>query len=348
MKYNILSKPKNIYENMLLDIQEAKKEILLETYIYDKDKIGKDFRDALVSKALEGVRVRLLLDSIISNVNKKFFEKLIDAGGKVRFSRKFRYSFRIFNDNHERNHRKLLLIDGKISYIGSINITNSCIEWRELVLRINGSLSTSLRIAFNNSWNKFNKFNIKRIKKIIHKKFVIIQDFPRTKHCATEKSYKKLIENAKREILIETPYFIPSIRIRRAFRKALKKGVIIRIILPRYSDVKIVDIVRNRYLGALHRMGVKMYYYPKILHSKLLIIDDNFFLLGSSNLDYRSFRHQCEINLLGKDKAMIVSLKKHFNGGLRVSRRFNYKSWKNRHRVGKVLEKFLELFRKYL
>jgi len=163
-----------------------------------------------------------------------------------------------------------------------------------------------------------------------------------------ERRYRKLIRNAKKEILIETPYFVPSVGIRRALRRALSCGVKVKLILPRKSDVWIVDKVRNRYLGLLHKAGVKINYFPGVLHSKLLVVDDSFFLFGSSNLDYQSFLHQYEINLLGRDPELIEKLKKHFKKNLGCSSRFSYGAWKNRRKIGRLVEKVIEKFKEYL
>ena len=350
MKYKVLSSPEKIYKSMISDIRKAKHEILLETYIYRNDKIGRMFRAELTKKAKQGVRVRLLIDAWGSNVRKGFFEELIKNGGKVRFFRELRYAFRWFNANHERNHRKLLLVDGQVSYIGSINIAAEGLEWEELVLRVVGTLTIPFRKAFLWTWKRFNIFNFKRSRRIVHEDFRILQDFPRGN--ITEKRYRKLILNAKEEIVIVTPYFIPSSRIRAAFKKAIKKGVDVKIILPKASDVHIVDVLRRRYLGSLHRMGVKIYYHPKVLHSKLLIIDNQFFLLGSSNLDYRSFMHQFEINLLGSSQEIIDSLKIYSGKLLKSSEIFNYDLWVKRHFLARfkdwIAERIIRPFREYL
>ena len=119
--------------------------------------------------------------------------------------------------------------------------------------------------------------------------------------------------------------------------------------LPKISDVKIIDIVRNRYLGELHKEGIKIYYYsPKILHSKLFIMDNKFFILGSSNLDYRSFLHQYEINLLGKDRKIINELNKYFYSTLLDSTKFNINEWKRRSSLVKIPEMIISYLEKYL
>ncbi len=347
--FQVLSNPRNIYEKMLEDIKFAKKSIYLETYIYDDDRVGREFRKLLTKKASQGVRVFLLMDGWGSSVTKKYFKELIQKGGNVRFFREIRYVLRFFSKNHERNHRKLLIVDKKISYVGSINITAHSINWRELVLRLEGGISNLFYESFMKSWNIFNKFKYRQIKSFVHEKFKIINDAPIHKRKKTYNNYIKLIDGAKKEIRIETPYFIPSNRVMKAFARAIKRGVRIMIVLPKISDVRITDMLRTAYFGKLYKCGVKIYFYKsRVLHSKLLIVDDKFFLLGSSNLDYRSFIHQYEINLLGEDKEIIKKLKRHFNITLSRTENFNYNEWKNRGILKKMHERMFYFIKEYL
>lgn len=346
--FEVISDPRKIYRRMLGDIRSAKKFIFLENYVYRNDEVGREFREALTKKAREGVKVKVLLDSYGAWVGKRFFKELISRGGEVRFFREIQYTWRIISKNHERDHRKLLLIDHKISYIGSINITKDFIDWRELVLRLEGDITFDFVRAFNGTWKNYGKITLKKVFKFIHEEFEIIQDIPYTLRRYTEEKYAKLIRNARGEINIETPYFVPSFRIRRAFLRAVNRGVKIRIILPYRSNWKIVDVLRNRYLGFLYRVGVEIYYYrPGMLHSKLLLVDDSFFILGSSNLDYRSLVHNFEINLLGKNKDISCALQNHFNETLSHSQPFSFEDWKKRSSVIKVLELLFEKVKKF-
>lgn len=348
MEYEVFSDPGKVYDKMLFDIGEAKTEILLETHTYDDDDIGRKFRDVLLAKAREGVKIRLLLDFYDCNVDKSFFRELIVAGGEVRIFKKYRYTaLSYLRTNHQRNHRKLLLIDRAVSYFGSMNITASCLGWRELVLRICGGITNSFRISFYRTWKRFDLFRSRRMRKIKHEGFEILQDFPSRRHGVTERSYVRLIKKAKREVLIETPYFLPPRSVRRALKRAAKRGVKVVIVLPVISDVKYLDAFRNRYLGALHRKGVEIHYYPKMSHSKLLIVDEESFLFGSSNLDYRSFRHQYEINVLGRDEAILESLKFYFREGLGETIPFDYSVWEKRHFLSHAWEGIMNPFRRY-
>lgn len=351
MQFQIFSRPEEIYSRMLKDISGAKSSIYLETYIYDNDSVGSRFRELLIKKAKQGVKIKLLLDAWGSGADKNYFKNLIKLGAEVKFFRELRYVIKIFTKNHERNHRKLLLIDEKISYIGSANITKSCLKWRELVIRLQGPITEHFISSFNNSWNLSGKLNAKKIGSMIHSGYTIVQDLPSSlrRKRPSERKYIHLINGAKEKIKIETPYFVPSIRVRRALRRAAKRGVKITLILPEKSNHLLPDLIRNRYLGKLLKKRIKIFYFkPGLLHSKLLIIDDKFFLLGSSNLDYRSLKHQYEINLIGQDKKMILELKRYFYETLSKSRELKYDEWKNRSSFTRFLEVISSSIRKYV
>ena len=349
-EFKIISKPRELYDEMIKDILNAKKQIFLETYIYEDDQVGHRFRQALLKKAKQGVKIKLLLDAWGSNVKKHYFEELMQYGAEVKLFREIKYLIRIFSKNHERNHRKLLIIDKNIAYIGSANITQKYINSRELVIKIIGDIAECFIKSFQRVWeNHSDKITNKKLKSIFHEEFEIINEIPSYYSRVTETRYIRLIKNAKKAILIETPYFIPSTIIRKALSKAVKRGVKVKIIIPHSSNVSVVDVLRNRYLGNLYKNGIEIYYYkPTLLHSKLMIVDDNFFLLGSSNLDYRSLLYLYEINFLGKDKRIIHSLKEYFNETLKDTIPFNYKEWRRRSSFKKILEMLLYRVRHYL
>jgi len=347
-EFEVLSQPKKIFERMIDDIKHAKRYVSLENYIYEDDAVGREFRKVLIERAKKGILVKVLIDAWGSRLPKHFWDELKKYNGQVKYFRELQYTWRIISKNHERNHRKLLVIDGEISYIGSANITERFIEWRELVMRFEGDISLSFEKAFNHTWKNYGILNARHLTSVLHEDFEIIQDIPSKIKKLTEKRYIKLVNGAKKEIDIETPYLVPSYRLRRAFVQAVKRKVRVKLVIPYKSNWPIVDIIRNRYLGFLYRGGVEIYYYkPRMLHSKLLIIDNKFFLLGSSNLDYRSFMHNFEINLFGKEKHIAIELKKYFNETLNDSIMFNYEDWKNRSSFGKILELFAERVRKF-
>lgn len=348
-QFKVFSQPKLLYEEMIHDILNAKKQIFLETYIYEDDYVGLKFKQALLKKVKEGIKIKLLIDSWGSTVTKQYFQELIDLGAEVIFFREIKYLIRIFSKNHERNHRKLLIVDNNIVYVGSANITGVYIESRELVLKLEGDIANSFIKSFNRIWKAHGKVTNKKIMSIMHGNFEIINDIPSHYWRITESKYLQLIKNSKKLILIETPYFVPSARIRNALARAVKRGVKIKIVIPYDSNVFLVDIVRSRYLGELHKKGVEIYYYkPRLLHSKLMMVDNEFFLLGSSNLDYRSFLYLYEINFLGTDKKILRALNEYFQETIKDTIPFSIKEWKKRSSFRKIMELFMYRLRHYL
>jgi cardiolipin synthase len=150
------------------------------------------------------------------------------------------------------------------------------------------------------------------------------------------------------EIIIETPYFLPGYAIRRALINAAKKrGVTVKLLIPEYSDMRSVDLLRNKYLGQLHKSGVQLLFYtPNNLHAKCMLVDGRRFSVGSSNFDYRSFRYQFEIMVSGKDKEVIRLLSDHLKETETRCIPFNYEVWKHRGNVDKLIESLLFPFRK--
>ena len=340
MKFEVFENPKKIYARMLEDIEHAKKSVLLETYIYTDDSIGRKFRESLEKKAKNGIKVYLLVDSHGGrDVRNNFFSKLKKQRGNVRFFNDIHIIKRILKRDYEVNHRKMLIVDNKICYFGSHNITAESLNWRELTLRFEDPLVNHFIYSFKRSWEYSQKLNKKKVELMIHRGYQIIHDIPSNEKRLTQTKYSDLIRKSKKEVLIETPYFVPPLRIRSAMIDAVKRGVKVKILMPKVSDLKFFDIFRNKYLGNLYKNGIEIYYYfPKKSHAKLLLVDDKFFLLGSSNLDYRSFLLDHEINLFGKDKKLYNALEQFFNTGLKHSKPFNYEEWNNRSLVKRIIE----------
>jgi len=343
--FTIFNNNHELYTKMLSDISMAKKYVYLETYIFNNDKIGKKFNKILTQKAKEGVEIKLLLDDFGSNIKEKNFRELKKNNGKIKFFRKFKITFRMISSNNYRDHRKLLVIDNNISYIGSANIFQKSIDWRDITIRFTGEITAILTEAFQKNFSISDKhIYVKKNHTSIlkHKDYEIIRDVPSVKFKKIRKKELELIRNARQEIHIETPYFIPDKKLRKELSQASKRGVNINIVLPLQSDVLVVNILRQKYLGKLHKIGINILFYkPTILHAKLMVVDNTFFTIGSANLDNRSSLFQYEINLFGKNKNIISGLKKHAEETVANCIEFNYKNWKKRSVVQKTLEKIL-------
>jgi len=341
--------PLRFYNSMLNDIAAAKSYIYLETFKFANDIIGHKFRDLLVKKCKQGIEVKLLLDSWGTTARESFFAELISNGGEVRYFEKIKFNWDIFTKGHKRNHRKILVIDDEISYVGSANITDYSLNWRESVLRLKSGIALTLKNVFLQQYDVFNKyiFDKQRYSRNIRfRDYEILRDLPTITIQRIKKRYIKLIKAAKHEILIATPYLLPGFSFRKALMDAAQRGVDVKIFTSKNSDVQMVDMLRSKYLGALHKAGVKiMFYKPYNLHAKLFLVDKRIFGVGSTNIDYRSFRYMHEICLMGRNEDVINEVFKHFEVTEAESVMFNYDVWKKRLLIQKFFEWLLIPFR---
>ncbi|MCP4550574.1 MAG: phosphatidylserine/phosphatidylglycerophosphate/cardiolipin synthase family protein [Bacteroidetes bacterium] len=351
--YQLFDDPIKCYTSMLEDIESAQKNIYLETFRIGNDSIGIRFKDALTEKVKQGLEVKILIDSWGgSAVSDSFFEDFILYGGELRFFEKIKYNLDLFTTGHRRNHRKLLIIDEMITYIGSSNLTEYNLNWRELVLRITGEIAQSFMKVFFVDYKMYKKyvFDKARLSTMIrHEDSEIVRDVPSITVQRIKKRYVQLIKNARHQVLIETPYFLPGFLLRKALMDAAKRGVEVIVIIPKHSDVGLVDILRNKYLGPLHKSKIKfLFYLPHNLHAKAMLIDNEIYSIGSPNFDYRTFRYMYEITLIGQEKEIVNQLNLHIRHTMENSEGFYYKKWKDRPRINKFFEWLLLPFRHLL
>lgn len=334
---------------MLEDIRQAKDYIFIETYKFGNDSVGILFRDALTKKAMEGVKIKLLIDSWGAGVAYSFFREMLQYGAEIRFFRKIVLAFDFFTKNHRRNHRKLLIIDDRIAYLGSANLAGHSIKWKELQLRAKGNIAIHLKRTFLKSFKDYRKyiFNKLSYRKVIHYcNFEIIQDIPSIYRQRIKKRYEDLIQKAQKTIVIETPYFVPGFKLRKKLMEAALRGVDVIIIMPEHSDVRMVDLLRNKYLGQMHRNKVRfLFYTPTNLHAKAALFDDEIFGIGSANFDYRSFRYMYEIMLFGKNRTIVSSLRSHIEEVIKDCIPFDYNAWLKRPIIEKIISQILVPFR---
>lgn len=349
LKATLLDSQPDILTSMHDDIAMAQKSIYLEIYRIGYDYTGERFRDILAVKCRQGLTVKLLLDSWGTTPSPAFFEPITSNGGEVRYFRKIKFFVDFFTKNHRRNHRKVLVIDDEIAYIGSPNITGYSTNWREIALRLEGPIALLFKKTFMDSsklYDKyiFNKFSYK--KTIFYNGFEIIQDLPSIYRQQIKKRYQKLITNATKEIIIETPYFLPGFKLRRHLAQAANRGVKVIVIMPRHSDVKIVDLLRDKYLKFFYKNGLDMHFYTASnLHAKCMLVDKEIFAVGSANFDYRSFRYQHEIMLVGRQPDIVEMFDKHLQESLKGCQPFNYVSYLRRPLIERIFGWMLLPFR---
>ena len=351
-EYTLYHDPLKYYNAMLDDIAHAKSYIYLETYRFNNDTIGIRFRDALTNKSKQGVKIKLLMDSWGTSLPKNFFSDIQKNGGEIRYFQKLRIVWDFFTRNHKRNHRKLIVIDDHITYIGSANLTDYSLNWRESILRMKSDIALPFKKVFLEHFEMFKKYVFEKkiqVRRITHENFEIIRDIPSLTKQRIRRRYIELIKSARQEVVIETPYFLPSRYLRNALSDAAKAGVDVNVVMPKNSDVGIVDLLRNRYLGPLFKNSIKLHFYkPHNLHAKMILVDKKVFSLGSPNFDYRSFRFQHEIIIVGSAEAIVRQMDSHMQETLKSSEPFEYERWLSRSRIQKVFEWMLLPFRHLL
>lgn len=303
---------------LLEDIEKAKKSINMEYYIFDDDETGKIVMEALCKKAREGVKVKLIYDSVGSlRAKRMFFRKLVKAGGEVEefFPPLFHIRLINFKMNY-RNHRKIAVIDGKIGYTGGINIRNDHMgkkkrlsPWRDTHVRIVGSAVYGLQNVFFKDWFFCKKQEcdssflvsegyFPKVKKSGGIAAQVITSGPETKEQYIKEAFIKMISLAKKSIIIESPYFIPDDIFMSAVKRAVLSGVKVKVIIPKKPDKKIVYLATLSYARELVEMGAEVYMYRGFIHSKMLVIDDTAVSIGTCNTDNRSFALNFEVTTI--------------------------------------------------
>ncbi len=349
LQIRLISDPLSYYTAMLNDIKKARDYIFLEIYRFRNDPVGVRFRDYLVKKCQEGVKVRLLIDSWGASSGFSFFQNLADAGGEVRFFQKVRLNWDLFTRGHRRDHRKILVIDDDITYIGSGNISGYALNWRESMFRIKGGIAKKFKQVIVENFRIHNKYFYDKLsytRQIDYKGLEILRDVPSIPFQPVKKKYLQLINAARREIIIETPYFLPGSSLRKALTDASARGVNVYVHVPKKSDVGIMDLLSSKYYGELAEKGVQFFFFlPQNLHAKLFLADRTCFVVGSSNFDYRSLRYQHEICLSGEHKGLVRQLINHMNETRKESEAFNYEHWLHRPIIQRFFEWLLVPFR---
>lgn len=352
------------YEELLTDIKAAKSSINLLYFIFNNDEIGNQITDALTEKAKEGVEVRLCLDAIGSFLNDtRMFAPLKKAGGKVCLFNIY-YLFNLFNINY-RNHRKIVVIDGVVGYVGGMNIGDEYMgldkkitPWRDTHLRITGSSVLELQGQFMKDWyyaSKEKKVFTEKYRQMFFKHselqklggtigMQIISSGPDSKTEQIKRAIIKIISSAKSEVLIQTPYYIPDQAFTEAVLTAAMSGVKVSVMLPGVPDKKMVYQVTKSNIQELLDAGVNVYLYQGFLHSKMVVADDGIATIGTCNIDMRSFRHHYEVNCVMYDSNTAKKCREIFETDVTNSLKLTGEVFAKRSIANKMSEQIFRLF----
>lgn len=344
-------------EALLAEIAGAKHHIHIQYYIFCDDETGCRLRDALVEKARQGVEVRILYDDVgCSGVKKAFFEGMRREGIEV-FSF-LHVKFPLFTSKvNYRNHRKIAVIDGRVGFIGGMNVADRYIRgtewgsWRDTHFRIEGSGAAGLQVSFLSDWSATTKQHITgaayfpQTERLTNDILQIVPSGPFGQWRALLQADSYAVSNARRRIWIQTPYYLPSDVLNTALQVAALAGIDVRLMLPARSDSKIVDLASHSYLDDMMKAGVKILFYtPGFLHSKLLIIDDALTVIGSANMDFRSFEHNFEINAFVYDTEFTARMDAVFEDDASRCHVLTPNEWFNRPRPRRWAESLMRVF----
>jgi len=343
------------FEAMLSDIKNAKTFIHLEYYIVRSDNLGRHIMKALAEKAAQGVEVKLLYDGMGNIFNSKSFNRpLIEAGGEVGIFLS-PYSIRL----NYRNHRKLCIIDGKIGYVGGLNIGDEYVGrvkrygfWRDSHIRFEGKAVHDLELRFISDWNFASKNEIILNKKYFPKpelpekgiNMQILSSGPDCRWNSIQYGYFKMITEASKSVCFQTPYFIPDDSILEALKTTSLSGIDVKIIIPAHPDHPFVFAASISYISELLNSGVKCYKYEKgFIHSKFITIDDKITSIGTANMDIRSLKLNFEINAFIYDEMITKSFNESFKKDLNDCTEITQEWYDSRSKLFRIQESISRL-----
>ncbi len=350
------------FPEVLTVLREAKHHIHLEYYIFEDDDIGREIERILIQKASEGVEVRFIYDDYGSRHIRKTLARRLREGN-VRAFPFFEISYIAFaNRINYRNHRKIIVVDGRTAFVGGINISDRYrnteskdqLFWRDTHLRIDGPGVQYLQYLFVGDWNFCANKKLRPTAEL----FPPMSAYPRTDNKIVQiaaggpdsesptilYSTIQAINLATTEILITTPYFIPGESLVDALSMAAMSGIKVKLLVPGISDSKIVNAASRAHYGDLLRVGVEIYLYKKgFVHAKTLVADKKIAVVGTANMDIRSFDLNFEVNALIYDREIATQLSDIFYQDLKDAEQIDPVAWRNRKWYKLLWEKCVRL-----
>ena len=346
------------FEALKRDIEAARQYIHVQYFIIENDEVGAELIELLERKAREGVQVRVLYDYVGSfYFRPRLLRQMREAGIEVHPFLKLTFTQFALRINW-RNHRKVVVIDGKVGYMGGMNIANRYVKgdkdwkpWRDTHMRITGDAVTALEYSFAIDWN----FTTRKLI-TAHSAHVepspgsegypmqMVSSGPTNRWHNISFVFFKAITLAKRCVYVQTPYFLPSEALLKALQSAAMAGVDVRLMIPRKPDSAMLRLATGSYIKECLLAGIKVYFYePTVMHAKVVIVDDEFVTLGSTNFDFRSFEHNFEFNALIYSKEFNSQMKGVFEDDMQQCTRLSMGKWKQRPLVQKALESIVRL-----
>lgn len=345
------------FEALFEELEKAQKHIHIQYYIFLDDEIGYKTRDILVRKAAEGVEVRLIYDDVGSwKAKRRFFKDMQEKGVEVQPFLKVAFKLLTSRVNY-RNHRKIVIIDGRVGFVGGMNIADRYVKgikngiWRDSHIKVEGKAVAGLQTSFLIDWYSSRREFLASDSyyPILHNEgnnlMQLVTSGPVGQFKDIHLGILQAISNAKECIYIQTPYFIPTDSLLLAIQMASMRGVDVRLMVPRSSDTTFVHIASMSYLKDVLDAKVSVFFFEAgFLHSKLMIIDNTLTITGSANMDVRSFEHNFEIDAFIYNKETCDKAKTIFFRDMEQSSLLSVEEWDKRPRFNKFKESVMRLF----
>ncbi|SDH30715.1 cardiolipin synthase [Winogradskyella thalassocola] len=359
-KLTPLKEGPSTFEAIFKAIENATHFIHLQYYIYEDGDIAEHFLTVLEKKIKEGVEVRFIYDGLGSRaLSKRYIKALKRIGVEVYPFLPIRFGKLLASVNY-RNHRKIVIVDGMVAFIGGINISDKYIKgdgvlgmWHDLHLELRGSIVNSLQVVFAKDWSfasgqedllktlYFSEHSIAPGKSTVQ----AIESGPDSDFSSIHQLYLSIINSSEKYVYITNPYIIPGEALMKALQIAALSGVDVRLLLSAKSDNALVKYTVQSYFEDFMEAGVKIYQYPDgFLHSKVIISDDELTTIGTANLDIRSFEQNYEVNVVVYEKEITEELKKDFFKHCEISTQISYKDFIKRSKIERLKEGFAKVF----
>ena len=322
-KVETITTGKRMFEVLLNDMDNAKDHIHMEFFIFKDDETGRTVKKMLMKKASEGVEVRFIYDNVANwRISRSFYHEMTKVGVEVASLMETRYPLLQSSKINYRNHRKVVVIDGKIGYIGGMNVSNDYSinkKWSDRHLRIEGSGTHGLQANFMIDWHSSGK-NWKNLPRyfppvsIYSKNLMqIVTGGPFSQYSNLLQATISLVLSAKKYVYFQTPYFLPTNSLFEAIQIACLSGIDVRLMVSKKSDSSYIDPASRSYYNDLLRAGMKIYEHrEKFIHAKTIVVDDYITVIGSCNLDFRSLETNFEINCYMYDEEVALENKSIF------------------------------------
>lgn len=350
------------YPSMIEAIRGAEKSILMDSYIFHDDKAGGMFADALCERASKGVAVYLIVDGLGTiNVGQAFFDKMESAGIEMLVYRPpapWRRGWGLLR----RDHRKLLVVDGKIGFAGGLNIGKEWLPkdkggygWHDIHVRVSGPAVRDLSKLAISTWKVHGGVDLSprlllpELERTGSEYVSIVGSGERKKRKAIRHSYMHAIRRAQRYIFIANGYFLPGIGFRRALRNAVARGVEVQVMVPANGDILFVQMASQALFDKMLRAGIRIYQWQEaVLHAKTAVIDDVWATVGSYNIDHRSWAMNLEVNVNILGTTFAQRLKEVFVNDKQRCIELTRSEWKQRPFFQRLLEIFFYQFRRFM